>query len=82
MTSHRIKRKLFGRDYEEGVGKYAEFVAEPYSEEYEVWMGDWVARINGEGDAVSIEHGEGNLRPLNFNQNLIHQEAWRYLADM
>jgi len=35
--------------------KYAEFVVEPYSEEYEDWMGDWVARINGEGDAVSIE---------------------------
>lgn len=60
MTSHRIKRKLFGGDYEEGVGKYAEFVAEPYSEEYEDWMGDWVARISGKGDAVSIELGTGD----------------------
>jgi len=30
------------------VGKH---LVEPYSEEYE----DWMARINGEGDAVSIE---------------------------
>jgi hypothetical protein len=60
MTSHRIKMKLFGRDYEEGVGKYAEFMVEPYSEEYEDWIGDWLARINGEGDAVSIELGAGD----------------------
>ena len=66
MTSHRIKRKLFGGDYEEGVGKYAEFVAEPYSEEYEDWMGDWVARISGKGDAVSIELGTGDAASVEF----------------
>lgn len=70
MTSRRIKRKLFGGDYEEGVGKYAEFVVEPYSEEYEDWLGDWVARINGEGDAVSIELGTGDAASVESSGSL------------
>lgn len=80
MTSHRIKMKLFGSDYEEGVGKYAKFVVEPYSEEYEDWMGDWEARINGEGDAVSIELGAGDAASVELQSKSDSSEVYnRYV---
>jgi hypothetical protein len=37
----------------EGVGEYVRFLVDHYPENYEVWLKDWLARINNEGGAVS-----------------------------
>ncbi|KIJ93709.1 hypothetical protein K443DRAFT_381482 [Laccaria amethystina LaAM-08-1] len=48
-----LKRELFGENHMEGVGEYARFLVDQYPENYEVWLKDWLARINNEGGALS-----------------------------
>jgi hypothetical protein len=48
-----LKSKLFGENHMEGVGEYVRFLVDHYPENYEVWLKDWLARINNEGGAVS-----------------------------